>query len=136
MQVLQLVEANLLAAYALNLMGIICVAVVKIGHVRNARGTSFWRPSPVLPWNHRIRRPAPVPNPFDAMNRTLPAHSPTSAAQSPRFDAVGIGASRNPARAPPCRTAAASPRGDLVASLREALVQEQAQRKPCPQTRQ
>lgn len=37
MQVLQLVEANLLAAYSSNLMGIICVAVVKIGHVRNAR---------------------------------------------------------------------------------------------------
>ena len=37
MQVLQLVEANLLAAYSSNLMGIICVALVKIGHVRSAR---------------------------------------------------------------------------------------------------
>lgn len=37
MQVLQLVEANLLAAYSSNLMGIICVAAVKIGHVRQAR---------------------------------------------------------------------------------------------------
>lgn len=37
MQVLQLVEANLLAAYSSNLMGIICVALVKIGHVRKAR---------------------------------------------------------------------------------------------------
>ena len=37
MQVLQMVEANLLAAYSSNLMGIICVALVKIGHVRNAR---------------------------------------------------------------------------------------------------
>ena len=37
MQVLQLVEANLLAAYSSNLMGIICVALVKIGHVRTAR---------------------------------------------------------------------------------------------------
>ena len=37
MQVLQLVEANLLAAYSSNLMGIIGVAVVKIGHVRRAR---------------------------------------------------------------------------------------------------
>ncbi|MBN8249609.1 MAG: hypothetical protein J0L84_19485 [Verrucomicrobia bacterium] len=37
MQVLQMVEANLLAAYSSNLMGIICVAAVKIGHVRKAR---------------------------------------------------------------------------------------------------
>ncbi|MFM7103272.1 MAG: hypothetical protein ACKO3N_19145, partial [Verrucomicrobiota bacterium] len=37
MQVLQLVEANLLAAYSSNLMGIIGVAVVKIGHVRRVR---------------------------------------------------------------------------------------------------
>lgn len=37
MQVLQMVEANLLAAYSSNLMGIICVALVKIGHVRQAR---------------------------------------------------------------------------------------------------
>lgn len=37
MQVLQLVEANLLAAYSSNLMGIISVAVIKIGHVRQAR---------------------------------------------------------------------------------------------------
>jgi len=37
MQVLQMVEANLLAAYSSNLMGIICVALVKIGHVRHAR---------------------------------------------------------------------------------------------------
>jgi hypothetical protein len=37
MQVLQMVEANLLAAYSSNLMGIICVAMVKIGHVRKAR---------------------------------------------------------------------------------------------------
>jgi len=37
LQVLQLVEANLLAAYSSNLMGIICVALVKIGHVRSAK---------------------------------------------------------------------------------------------------
>lgn len=37
LQVLQMVEANLLAAYSSNLMGIICVALVKIGHVRSAK---------------------------------------------------------------------------------------------------
>ena len=37
MQVLQVVEANLLAAYSSNLMGIICVALVKIGHVRSVK---------------------------------------------------------------------------------------------------
>ena len=35
MQVMQVIEANLLAAYASNLFGIICVALVKIGHVRS-----------------------------------------------------------------------------------------------------
>lgn len=34
LQVLQIIEANLLAAYASNLFGIICVALVKIRHVR------------------------------------------------------------------------------------------------------
>ncbi len=34
MQVMQMIEANLLAAYASNLFGIMCVAMVKIGHVR------------------------------------------------------------------------------------------------------
>lgn len=37
LQVLQLIEANLLAAYASNLFGIITVAVVKIHHVRAAK---------------------------------------------------------------------------------------------------
>ena len=37
LQVLQLIEANLLAAYASNLFGIICVALVKIRHVRAAK---------------------------------------------------------------------------------------------------
>lgn len=37
LQVLQLVEANLLAAYSSNLMGIVTVALVKIVHVRQAR---------------------------------------------------------------------------------------------------
>jgi hypothetical protein len=37
LQVLHLVEANLLAAYSSNLMGIITVALVKIVHVRTAR---------------------------------------------------------------------------------------------------
>ena len=34
LQVLQVIEANLLAAYASNLFGIVCVALVKIRHVR------------------------------------------------------------------------------------------------------
>jgi hypothetical protein len=34
MQVLGLIEANLLAAYSSNLFGILCVAFVKIRHVR------------------------------------------------------------------------------------------------------
>jgi hypothetical protein len=34
LQVLQLIEANLLAAYSSNLFGILCVALVKIRHVR------------------------------------------------------------------------------------------------------
>jgi hypothetical protein len=34
LQVLQLIEANLLAAYSSNLFGILCVAIVKIRHVR------------------------------------------------------------------------------------------------------
>ncbi len=34
MQVVQVIEANLLAAYASNLFGIVCVALVKIRHVR------------------------------------------------------------------------------------------------------
>ena len=34
MQVMQVIEANLLAAYSSNLFGIVCVALVKIGHVR------------------------------------------------------------------------------------------------------
>ena len=37
LQVLQVIEANLLAAYASNLFGIICVALVKIRHVRAAK---------------------------------------------------------------------------------------------------
>ena len=37
LQVLQLVEANLLAAYSSNLMGLVTVALVKIVHVRQAR---------------------------------------------------------------------------------------------------
>lgn len=68
MQVLQLVEANLLAAYASNLMGIICVAVVKIGHVRNARRRLILE-SPVasIPTSAAAGVPAgtaPAPNPF------------------------------------------------------------------------
>jgi len=35
LQVLHIIEANLLAAYASNLFGIVCVAIVKIGHVRS-----------------------------------------------------------------------------------------------------
>lgn len=35
LQVLHVIEANLLAAYASNLFGIVCVAIVKIGHVRS-----------------------------------------------------------------------------------------------------
>jgi hypothetical protein len=35
LQVLQVIEANLLAAYASNLFGIMCVAFIKIGHVRS-----------------------------------------------------------------------------------------------------
>ena len=35
LQVLQVIEANLLAAYSSNLFGIVCVALVKIGHVRS-----------------------------------------------------------------------------------------------------
>ena len=34
LQVLQLIESNLLAAYSSNLFGIMCVALVKIHHVR------------------------------------------------------------------------------------------------------
>ena len=34
LQVMQVIEANLLAAYSSNLFGIVCVALVKIGHVR------------------------------------------------------------------------------------------------------
>ena len=34
LQVLQVIEANLLAAYSSNLFGILCVAFVKIRHVR------------------------------------------------------------------------------------------------------
>jgi hypothetical protein len=34
LQVMHLVEANLLAAYSSNLLGIVTVALVKIGHVR------------------------------------------------------------------------------------------------------
>jgi hypothetical protein len=34
LQVLGLIEANLLAAYSSNLFGIVCVALVKIRHVR------------------------------------------------------------------------------------------------------
>ena len=34
LQVLGVIEANLLAAYSSNLFGIICVALVKIRHVR------------------------------------------------------------------------------------------------------
>lgn len=34
LQVMQVIEANLLAAYSSNLFGITCVALVKIGHVR------------------------------------------------------------------------------------------------------
>ena len=37
LQVLQVIEANLLAAYASNLFGIVTVAFVKIHHVRNAK---------------------------------------------------------------------------------------------------
>jgi hypothetical protein len=37
LQVLQVIEANLLAAYASNLFGIVTVAVVKIHHVRAAK---------------------------------------------------------------------------------------------------
>ncbi len=37
MQVVQVIEANLLAAYASNLFGIVCVALVKIRHVRAAK---------------------------------------------------------------------------------------------------
>jgi hypothetical protein len=35
LQVLRVIEPNLLAAYASNLFGIICVALVKIRHVRD-----------------------------------------------------------------------------------------------------
>ena len=34
LQVLHLIDANLLAAYSSNLFGIVCVALVKIRHVR------------------------------------------------------------------------------------------------------
>jgi hypothetical protein len=37
LQVLQVVEANLLAAYSSNLLGIIGVALIKIGHVRSVK---------------------------------------------------------------------------------------------------
>ncbi|MBL9175904.1 MAG: hypothetical protein JNL10_20340 [Verrucomicrobiales bacterium] len=65
MQVLQLVEANLLAAYASNLMGIICVAVVKIGHVRNARRQLILESqSGTVIGTAPSGVPAPAPNPF------------------------------------------------------------------------
>lgn len=65
MQVLQLVEANLLAAYASNLMGIICVAVVKIGHVRNARRHLILETqSSAAPGITVSAVQPPVPNPF------------------------------------------------------------------------
>jgi hypothetical protein len=35
MQVMSVIEANLLAAYSSNLFGIVCVAFIKIGHVRS-----------------------------------------------------------------------------------------------------
>jgi hypothetical protein len=35
MQVMQVIDANLLAAYSSNLFGIVCVAFIKIGHVRS-----------------------------------------------------------------------------------------------------
>lgn len=70
MQVLQLVEANLLAAYSSNLMGIVCVAVVKIGHVRKARRllileTQAEIPSSVAPV---AAGPAVAPAPVTASN--------------------------------------------------------------------
>jgi hypothetical protein len=37
LQVMGLIQANLLAAYSSNLFGILCVAIVKIRHVRNAK---------------------------------------------------------------------------------------------------
>lgn len=67
LQVLQLVEANLLAAYSSNLMGIIGVALIKIGHVRSAKRRLILQsqesampvPSPKLAGD----RPAPMPEP-------------------------------------------------------------------------
>jgi hypothetical protein len=37
LQVMGIIQANLLAAYSSNLFGILCVAIVKIRHVRNAK---------------------------------------------------------------------------------------------------
>ncbi|MDR0353830.1 MAG: hypothetical protein LBI02_10995, partial [Opitutaceae bacterium] len=37
LQVMKVIDANLLAAYSSNLFGILCVAIVKIRHVRNAK---------------------------------------------------------------------------------------------------
>ncbi len=47
LQVLHFVEANLLAAYSSNLMGIVTVALVKIVHVRQARRGLIMEARPV-----------------------------------------------------------------------------------------
>jgi len=68
MQVLQLVEANLLAAYSSNLMGIICVALVKIGHVRKARRALILEGRRTAEPAAEVPAPGPAPvtasNPF------------------------------------------------------------------------
>jgi hypothetical protein len=48
LQVLGLIEANLLAAYSSNLMGIIGVALVKIRHVRPYKRTLILEGSNVV----------------------------------------------------------------------------------------
>ena len=63
MQVLQMVEANLLAAYSSNLMGIICVASIKIGHVRSARRQLILEVQAAEASRPRTQA-APVSNPF------------------------------------------------------------------------
>lgn len=77
MQVLQMVEANLLAAYSSNLMGIICVAMVKIGHVRKARRTLILESQRSGDFPGSLPAPAPSPGPGP-----IPAHPPSTPSPS------------------------------------------------------
>ena len=87
LQVVGVIEPNLLAAYSSNLFGIICVALVKIRHVRGFKRRLILEGQRMQARRSRYEQDPP------ALHRRLPVPEPH------RAHAVGEGGARAPAPA-------------------------------------